>query len=372
MIYSVMKNLGNGDIDIDKDSSVSKSFTYDYLVITDHMDTPQYIYTHAKQHDLPVSGSVSQTGIKLKSISIQRWDQNNAKAVPSYHLPKKLNGSYALWKYQVTYSSEETSGASINNNAVSRGDAQNFNASIKQYQQTSYMCYACVQGTQPSIQAYSERTQYLVNVLGQAMAHQNVLKNLTVSFDFGIRQSNIDKWVSEYIPEYVGSVNLEDITVSEIKLKKGTAKLNSMSLTKNQDNSATVHVQVQITIQKPVAFQVYGNLSESAIPPNGGTLKMRVHKWSKGIDTLPKEDQKGVVWFDRDKGLGNFSQATQYKFGTDYQIYDKKVILNTKGQYYKTEDGVPPNLKDKNIAKTYAVVAPVKSWKSLDLPKKLK
>ena len=371
MIYSVMKNLGNGDIDIDKDSSVSKSFTYDYLVITDHMDTPQYIYSHAKQNNLPVSGSVSQTGIKLKSISIQRWDQNNAKAVPSYHLPKKPNGSYALWKYQVTYSSEGESGASVNSGAYTRGAAQNFNASIKQYQQTSYMCYSCTQNKQPKVQSYTKRTAFIQNILKQPMSYQNVLKNVTVSFDFKISKSKVVDWVSTYIPNYVGSVNMQDVTIAELKLKAYGSKITSMSLSNNdQGDFATIHVQIQITIQKPVAIQVFGNLSQTA-KPIGKDLPVRIHKWQNS-ETLPAEDEKGVVWFDRSFGLGNFSGAKQYKIGTDYQLYDKKVVLNNKGQYYKTQDDTPPDLSDPSIGKTYAVIAPVKSWKSLDLPTNLK
>lgn len=368
MIHAVMLNLGNGDIDIDN-NSVSKSFTYDYLVITDHTDTPQYIYAHAKQHDLPVSGDVSETGIKLKSIGIQRWDENNAKAVPSYHLPKKSQGSYAVWKYQVTYS-EDGQQEDISFSGNSSDYAQNFSASIKQYQQSTYLCYTCTQNQEPPFATYTKKSTFLLNILKQSMAYDHTIRNLTISFDFKIKSSKIEQWVSTYIPDYVGSVNAQDVSVAGLKLRKGRSKINTMSLTVGQQYS-TVHVEIQITIQKPVAMQVFPNVSQYAIP-QGGEIPLRVHKWSGGKDTLPKQNTKGVVWFDRERGLGNFSENKTFKLNTDYQMYDKKVILKKDGTYYKSQSDTPPNLQDSVIAKTYTIVAPVKSWKSLDLPRYLK
>lgn len=375
MIYDVMLNLGTGDISVDS-NEITRSYTYDYLVITDHTDTPQDIYAEAKTHGLPIYGSVSKTGVKLSSITIDRWDQNNAKSVPSYNLPAKSEGSYAIWKYEVTYSDQKNSGGgSRSDSDVDFNEAYNFNASVKEYQERTNLCYAVKQNKEPKTGAYSSRSVLLKNILGQNLMLDTVLRNLTISFDFKIRKSKLDDWISGYIPEYVGTVNSDAVTVAGLKLKPYRSKLIAMtaSASDNQDQ-AVIHAQIQVTIQKPVAMQEFGNLSFYARPA-GQKIEKRVQKF---IGTKQQKDSlTGAVWFNKQHNIGNFENAklagAKLKRGDEYQDYDNKVVLDKNGQYYNPSGGVDEqaNLDDPNIGRTYAVTAPVIAWSSLSLPKRL-
>lgn len=382
MIYEVMQNLGTGDISVDS-NKVRRSYTYDYLVITDHTDTPQDIYQQAASKGLPVYGSVSKTGIKLSAISIDRWDQNNAKAVPSYHLPKKVEGSYAVWKYQVTYSQDNRGGSSSTDSQdVQYGVAYNFNASIKQYQQRTNVCYRLYRGNLDEYKVFetaSQRLTVLRNMFDEPMMLDMVVRNLIVSFDFNIETSKLSQWITTYIPQYISTSNSDDTVVAGLKLRAGSAKILSMTASQSDEDTSIVHVQIQVGVQKDVALQTFPEMSYYAIPQNLGSedeiTPSRVHKLDISQDKV--DSIQNAYWFDKRYGLGNFSNATlngvKLILGTDYSYYQSKVILTSDGQYFKTEEGEgAPKLDDPRIGVIHAVVTPIKSWKSLDLPKRLK
>lgn len=372
MIHAIMKNLGTGDISIDDSSKVSKSFTHDYLVLTDHTDTPQYIYANAKSKGLPVASSTLLVGtsqkLKVKSINIERWDQNNAKAVPSYNLPKKEQGSYAAWKYQVTYSSDSKQTDISINVSSGIGDAQNFNATVKQYQQTTYLCYRLSQNKLPSFSSSTDlydKSVVLRNILGDPLSYETVVRNLVISFDFKISSTKIDNYV-DAMSSYIGTVNKSDQKIAGIKIKKGCGRLNALSVSKNsQNDDATVHAQIQIAVQKPVATQVFANVSHYARQKKGGDA-YRVCKWTGSKQSLPDEDAKGVIWFDREKGLGHFDKGS-FSYGAQYQYYDQKVVLDTQGKFLKASSSTADITED-DVGKTYIVSARIVSWNGLSLP----
>lgn len=374
MIYDVVQNLGTGDISVDS-NKIKRSYTYDYLVITDHTDTPQDIYAQAKSKGLPVYGSVSKSGVKLSSISIDRWDQNNAKSIPSYHLPKKPNGSYAVWKYQVTYSQDSSGNASGNFQDVQYDVAYNLNTSIKQYQQRTNTCYKFDLDTNTT--GWYFRDRILCNVLQQPLMIDMVLRNLIVSFDFNIPTSKLPQWITDYIPSYVNSVNSEDVVVAGIKIESLHAKILSMSASKSNEETSTVHVQLQLYSQKHVARQEFPEMSYFAIPPDEAGFKhaYRVQKLNIDVRLIP--EVREARWFDKEYGLGNFSDATlegkQLVFGVDYDDYPNKVILKYDGTYYKWKSQEElPSLDDPDIGVIYAYTSRVVPWKGLNLPKKLK
>lgn len=373
MIHQVIKNLGSGSITIQQNEEYS--FTYDYLVITDHQDTPQSIYEQAESKGLPVSGDQSETGIPLQSISIDRWDQGNLKCVPSSKLPIKSSGSYAAWRYQVTY---QTVGGDSQS-------AKNFNANIKQYQQSTNQFYYLSRHKVPNLQRqYTKRNTIIQNSIGDYLMYQTQLKNLVVTLDYSIQASKVSEYTSKYIPQYVGSVSKDDITIAGIPFKAGKVRLNSMTVsgstkqkaanqTSAQTLSATVHIQLEMAVQKPVAFQIFPDMSHYCLfKTSKGLRKIRVQKWTasqRAAERVPSD-----LWLDKQKGLGVFSQSDDPKFvrGTHYQYYQDKIILDKSGFYYKTPVGKAPDIDDPNLGKTYVVTSPLKSWKGLNFPSKLK
>lgn len=372
MIHAVMKNLGTGDINVENNSTVSQSYTHDYLVITDHTDTPQYIYANAKAKGLPVASSTLDVGtsqkLKVQSINIERWDQNNAKAVPSYNLPKKASGSYAAWKYQVTYSSDADKSSTSINTGSSRGDIQNFNAISKQYQQTTYLCYSAELNQLPEEALLGDKKDHVVrNVLGDPISYETVVRNVVISFDFKISSTKIDNYVS-YMGQYIGTVNKYNQRVAGIKIPAGCGRLNSLSVSRGaQNQDATVHVQIQMQVQKPVAYQVFASVSYYARPrvENQSTdISYRVCKWIGSEDTMPKQDDSGVIWFDRDKGLGHFNRNT-FTYGVHYQYYDQKVVLDSDGAYLSVDKEYQSRA---DVGKTYVATSVSASWSGLSLP----
>lgn len=371
MIHAVMKNLGTGDINVENNSTVSQSYTHDYLVITDHTDTPQYIYANAKSKGLPVASSTLLVGtsqkLKVKSINIERWDQNNAKAVPSYNLPKKQQGSYAAWKYQVTYSSDSKQTDISINAGSGTGDAQNFNATVKQYQQTTYLGYACSQNEVPDLFSadLDDKSVVLRNILGDPLSYETVVRNLVISFDFKISSNKIDNYV-DAMSKYIGTVNKTDQKIAGIKIYQSMGRLNALSVSKNsQSDDATVHVQIQICVQKPVAFQVFANVSYYA-KPKGEDRIVRVCKWTGSQQSMPDDPAVGVVWFDREKGLGHFSKSA-FSYGTQFEYYDQKVVLNKDGEFLQAKE-TAGDVKMTDVGKTYLMTAKVVSWSGLSLP----
>lgn len=372
MIYEVIKNLGTGQVNV-SDSKINKSFTYDYLVITDHHDTPQSILKQAKSKGLPVYGDFSETGIPLQSISIDRWDQNNIKCVPSSRLPVKKQGSYAAWKYEVTYATKQSSGSGSGGD--DQNTATNFNASIKQYQQSTNQFYFQRHAQKPQFNRdYTNRTTIIQNIIGDYLMYETQLKNLVITVDFPIKSSKIPIYTSALIPQYVGSVSRDDITIAGIDFKAGQVRLNTMTVSgASQQQTATVHIQLQMQVQKPVAFEVFPAMSHYVLrQTSDGERKVRVQKW-----TASQQMAKNVsasLWIDKQKGLGYFSESQSPKYirGTHYDYYQQKVILDKRGYYYKLPLDRAPDMDDPNLGKTYVITSPVKSWKGLNLPKKLK
>lgn len=372
MIYEIILNLGTGQVSV-KDNDVNRSFTYDYLVITDHTDTPQTILKYAKVNGLPVYGDKSQTGIPLSSISIDRWDQGNMKCVPSSKLPIKDQGSYAAWKYQVTYSQDQQSSGGTSDQ-YGQQMATNYSASIKQYQQSTNQFYMQSYARPVYDRQYTSRNTIIQNVIGDYLLYETQVKNLIITLDYSIKSSRISYYTSTLIPNYVGSVSKDDITIAGIKMSAGKVRLNSMNVSGAAENDkATVHVQLQIQIQKPVAYQIFPHMSHYCLWKSGGrNIRVRVQRW-----TASQQEANRVpanLWLDRDKGLGCFSQnaGIRYIRGTHYEYYDQKVILDKNGFYYKLPLDRAPDVDDPNLGKTYVTIAPIKSWKSLDLPKRLK
>lgn len=372
MIYEVIKNLGTGQVDV-SDSKINKSFTYDYLVITDHHDTPQSILKQAKSKGLPVYGDFSETGIPLQSISIDRWDQNNIKCVPSSKLPIKKQGSYAAWKYEVTYATKQSGGSDSGDDE--QNPATNFNASIKQYQQSTNQFYFQSHLSKPQFNRdYTNRTTIIQNGIGDYLMYETQLKNLIITIDFPIKSSKISKYTSTLIPQYVGSVSRNDITVAGIDFKAGQVRLNAMTVSgSSQQQTATVHVQLQMQVQKPVAFEVFPDMSYYVLrQTSDGVRKVRVQKWTASQQMAKKVSEQ--LWIDKQKGLGYFSESQSPKYirGTHYEYYQQKVLLNASSRYYKMQPNHAPDMDDPNLGKTYVITSPVKSWKGLNLPKKLK
>lgn len=373
MIYEVIKNLGTGQIRIN-DTDINRSFTYDYLVFTDHQDTPESIYKQAKNKGLPVYGDFSETGVPLQSISIDRWDQKNIKCIPSSKLPVKANGSYAAWKYEVTYSTDNQSGGSASDS--DQNVATNFNASIKQYQQSTNQFYFQNHNEKPQLNRdYTNRTTIIQNVIGDYLMYETQLKNVVITVDFPIKSSKIPMYTSILIPQYVGSVSRDDITIAGIDFKAGQVRLNTMTISgSSQQQTATVHIQLQMQVQKPVAFEVFPAMSHYVLrqTSDGEKRKVRVQKWIQSQQMA--ENVSASLWIDKQKGLGYFSESQSPKYirGTHYDYYQQKVILDKSGYYYKLPLERAPDMDDPNLGKTYVITSPVKSWKGLNLPKKLK
>ena len=380
MIYRVMLNTQNGSIDVDGQrstgnyASVKESYTEEYLVITDHDDSAAFIYNNASNYiptkdcyALPTYNSkMKDSDIPVSSISIDRWDENNMKCVPSYGLPIKPTGSYAAWKYTVKYQEPSDSSSGGSSEAPPWRDKYAQNCSIASKEYTVY--------TAKRYKSNIDSTQMLTtNAVGDTVYRNATKHNYVLSFDF-----NVEKFYVAYIIQASNTLNETDITVAGIDIPAGCGLINVLNLSlqkwKRNKTYYTVHVEIELGMGMPIAYTEIIGTGYNAFEKAGDTNAKPIHRFTGTLQDASNLKAGTFIWFDEDRKLGSFDGAL-YTDGTvcrSYEAIQEAMVLNKDGTLLK---GVDPNtpldidaLKDKlNIIKCPEHLA--FEWHSLGFPK---
>lgn len=387
-IYAAIKNLGEGSI-----GGESDSYTYDYLVITDHTDTPETIYTdvtsqryiktmqeHIQQmkqqkypkdyYTLPVYGEASSiTKTSVSSISITRFDDANQSSVPSFKLPKKDIGSYAFWTYSVTYTANDTSirwSISKSKKPWETGTALSFNTSTKSYTVDSFYAY----GVNGSPVAYTGSTrQYAVrNAVGDLVRYYENKNNLVISFTYALK--DID---SDTICETLSTVNSRDMLICGVPIPAFKGKITALSYssqtTDDGDFYKIVSCSIEIAVEKDVIGDIlYGNGYYAY--PEGSKIAVQIQQLNGTLSSKNIVSESNIIWFDKDAGIGNFSNESKLVAGVDYAIVSEPKLLTPSGNYLKQSLDEAVLLDDSAVNKIYVQNSLVNSWGKMGFPKK--
>lgn len=387
MIHAIQLDKQTGDITAPSDTVYNAEQSYNdiYIVITDNTDSPAYIYEHAEENGLPVYGDEltvksgeGTTTIPVDNINIERRDENNMKAVPSYGLPTKAEGSYALWNYTVDYRKPADSGGGGGGfNKKEQEESKEDISKIPPWDRK----YATECSIAPKI--YKEVTNIgatvapglktvVKNAAGDTIFREVELRNFVLSFTFAVRTFFYD-----YITDYINTVNSSSIVVAGVKIPSMKGVITNITSANDVWEDETVYtkvsVEIEIEYEKPVLYTEIVGTGFRAVPEEGGggiTGKAYpIHEFTGTALEYTKLDAKSVVWLDKKRGLGSFGSATiagQPILGM-YQNIDERKVLDKNGRIYQSDQ---VDLKDPNLNLIKIYEHGIKSWHGADFPKK--
>lgn len=394
-IYAAVKSLGEGSI-----NGESESYTYHYIIITDHTDTPEMIYQEIKNiessgkvpssmsshysamkkqypdnpdyYTVPVYGSKSiTTEQKVSSIDISRLDDENLKAVPSYNLPVKSKGSYAVWDYTVEYTFETgSSGININ---ISKNDkpwgsdkALSFNTSTQSYTVDSFYAYGV--GKSSFAHTGSERKYAVRNAVGDLVRYSETKNNLVISFTYAVK--DIDH---KLVCDTLSTVNSRDIVICDVPIPAYKGKITALSyssaVTDDGDSYKIVSCSIEIAVEKDVIGDIlYGNGYYAY--PTGSKIAVQIQQLNGSLSSKQVTSDANIVWFDKEAGIGNFSNEPKLIAGVDYTLVSEPKLLTPQGNYLKQSNDQAVLLDDSVVNKIYVQNSLVNSWAQMKFPKK--
>lgn len=373
MIYATQLDTQTGEISADSGSSgVSFRYNQKYLVITDNTDTPADIYKNAASKGLPVYGAKLEN-VPLFRISIDRWDDNNLKAAPTYGLGVKRDGSYTAWSYEVEYSDSNTSSSSGGSSSSEKAPwentaAQNCNLSTKEYEWYSNICYAGLD---------TNKTTYLRNAVGDTVYRNRTLRNGVLTFDYAVKKFN-----ANYIRQAICTLNMEDIVVAGIPIPAYYGLITGLNVSRQEWTGGgrtqeyfNIHAEIEIAFEKDLRYTPIMGTGFNAKLSKNDKSGSQIHEWISN-DTTFKNRVPDKYWFDKDLNLGSFADIPEMKnnppiYGTHYEKISEAKVLAKDGTIYKVKEDTPIiDMEDPtmNIVRSYEYKT--KKWSYLGFPTK--
>lgn len=365
-IYKAMKHdLGTGSIT----GGNEQSYVVPYYVYTDNTDTPKQIYDQAistsgiplvdvnnnvLDEKLPTYGTVT-SNLYVSNINIERVSENNLTAVPQYGLNSRSNVSYTCWQYTVTYSCSDITFSSGTEKPWDKDEAISCSWSPKSYDRydnrTLVPNYTAPNDTVkvPNYPLGKEKYTVLKNTVGDDQYRNRAVYNYLLNFSYAVKYFD-----SEWLPLYLNSMNLNDMIIAGIPVKKYYAVINDMRVSQAEyDNELYYNVDVEIEIQYQQmltwddnisnghrAFMIEGsktaihdylvNTLKLKVPedaPTGTTVEeiagfvykytnaSTIKKYPVPIQELTDTRQRDKIpdkrWFSKKKGYGYFTNLHQ-------------------------------------------------------------
>lgn len=374
MIYSVVPDSKTGEISKGSNDKVNVRFTHTYLVITDNSDSAYDLYTGlisnynstqtSQDKKLPVYGDILGE-IPVNSIRIDKWDESNMKAVPSFGLPVKDGGSYTAWKYEVEYSEETDSSSdggssSSDEKAPWKSDiALNCSLTPKEYQWYTNTHYNGLKAPYKKV--------ILENAVGDPIYRNIILRNYVLSFDYAVK-----KFPVTYAPVYTNTLNHSKLTIAGLDIPAGGALITSLvpsMQTFKKETYVNVHAEIELAWDKTLQYELILGTGYRARPQDKETgLAYPIQEFTGTATEFSSISSSDVTWLDKDNGLGSFSS----KLAGKYQNVSEPKVLDKYGRIYtkKLMGTEQVDLLDKNLNIVKAYDHKVKDWSALGFPKK--
>ena len=263
-IYVAMKHdLGTGSIT----GGNEQSYVVPYYVYTDNTDTPKQIYDKAISTDgiplvdvnnnildekLPTYGTVT-SNLYVSNINIERVSESNIKAVPRYGLNYRNNLSYTCWLYTVTYSCSEITFSSGTEKPWDKDEAISCTWTPKTYDRydnrTLIPNYKEPKDSDdskvPNYPLGQEKYTILKNTVGDDVYRNRTVYNYLLNFTYAVKYFD-----ALWLPLYLNSMNLKDMVIAGIPIKKYHAVINDMRVSQAEyDNELYYNVDVEVEIQ---------------------------------------------------------------------------------------------------------------------------
>ena len=371
MIYKAMKkDLGTGSIT----GNASQSYVVPYYVYTDNDDDPATIYEKARSEvgidlvdvnnhktgaKLPVYGTIT-SNLYVSNINIERASENNLKAVPRYGLDyREANISYTCWLYTVTFSASEVT-VSIDSDAPwTKDEATSCTWSPKTYERydnrTLIPNYHDKNDTVlvPNYPLGQEKYEKLQNTVGDDKYRNRTVYNYLLNFSYAVR-----KFDAEYLPMFLNTMNLKDMVIAGIPIKKYCAVINDMSVSQADWNGKkyyNVNVEIEIQYQQRLtwdegvssgfrAFMIEGSTAainsylsaRNLTKEKAGfvykyTNSETVKKYPVPVEELTDTRQRDKIpdrrWFSKRKNLGYFRDVVKVHTNTETVPIKRKIFL---------------------------------------------
>ena len=263
-VYVAMKHdLGTGSIT----GGNEQSYVVPYYVYTDNTDTPKQIYDKAISTEgiplvdlnnnvlsekLPTYGTVT-SNLYVSNINIERVSESNIKAVPRYSLNYRNNASYTCWLYTVTYSCSEITFSSGTEKPWDRDEAISCTWTPKTYDRydnrTLIPNYKEPKDSDdskvPNYPLGQEKYTILKNTVGDDLYRNRTVYNYLLNFTYAVKHFD-----ALWLPLYLNSMNLKDMVIAGIPVKKYHAVINDMRVSQAEyDNELYYNVDVEVEIQ---------------------------------------------------------------------------------------------------------------------------
>ena len=384
---AVRKDLGTGSVT----GNSEQSYVIPYFVFTDNTDTPYDIYAKARSSEgiiiydvdnkptkdrLPVFGTVSDE-VRVSDIKMERSSENNLKAVPQYglHYNDNRNRSYTCWLYTVTFTANTTTTVSSGDAPWTSDEAISCTWSPKSYERydnrtlkpnfvASKKNIEDVQDSDvledtpvPNYPLNKEEYVSLKNTVGDDLYRDRMVYNYVLNFSYAVRNFNY-----EYLPLFLGSMNLKDCVIAGVPIKKYKGVINDMRVTQADWNGTkyyTVDVEIEVEYGQKLTYDEYMSSGHRAFMIEGSTTGINnylsereldiekagfVYKYTDADDDdvkvypVPIEELTDVRqrdnvpddrWFLKKKNLGYFEGIDPSR--DTIENYDSRVVFITSG-----------------------------------------
>lgn len=387
-IYVAMKlNLGTGSIT----GGNEQSYVVPYYVYTDNTDTPKQIYDKAISTDgiplvdvnnnvlpekLPTYGTVT-SNLYVSNINIERVSESNIKAVPRYGLNYRNNASYTCWLYTVTYSCSEITFSSGTEKPWDKGEAISCTWTPKTYDRydnrTLIPNYKEPKDSDdskvPNYPLGQEKYTILKNTVGDDVYRNRTVYNYLLNFTYAVKHFD-----ALWLPLYLNSMNLKDMVIAGIPIKKYHAVINDMRVSQAEYNNElyyNVDVEVEIQYQQRLtwdegtstgyrAYMIEGsadaihsylvNTLKITVPeeaPEGTTVEQvagfvykytnssTIKKYPVPIQEFTDDRTRGKVpdrrWFSKKKNYGYFEGLFKTTSSEETVTIPRKIFLTRAG-----------------------------------------
>jgi len=329
-IYKAMKHdLGTGSIT----GGNEQSYVVPYYVYTDNTDTPKQIYDKAISTEgislvdvnnnvlsekLPTYGTVT-SNLYVSNINIERVSESNIKAVPRYGLNYRNNASYTCWLYTVTYSCSEITFSSGTEKPWDKDEAISCTWTPKTYDRydnrTLIPNYKEPKDSDdskvPNYPLGQEKYTILKNTVGDDVYRNRTVYNYLLNFTYAVKHFD-----ALWLPLYLNSMNLKDMVIAGIPIKKYHAVINDMRVSQAEyDNELyyNVDVEVEIQYQQRLTWDEGTSTGYRAYMLEGSTTSIHDYLTNTLGITVPEEAPEGTTVEQVAGFVYKYTDATQIK-----------------------------------------------------------
>lgn len=367
-VHAAMKHdLGTGSITGESE----QSYVVPYYVYTDNTDSPEDIYTAAISgiflvdvhnnrlpEKLPIYGTVKSNS-KVSDIRIERVSENNLKAVPRYGLSYKTNNtSYTCWQYTVTFIvtvdiSEEP--------PWEKDEATSCVWSPKSYERYDSLTLKpnfASQNDTVSVPVYplgNAQAQTLANTVGDDVYRNRTVYNYVLNFSYAVHYFDY-----MFLPLYLSSMNLNDVVIAGIPIKKYNAVINELRVSQaewNEELYYNVDVEIEVQYNQRLNFDEYVSSGYRAFMLEGSQTAIDeyladigltketagfVYKYTNSeevkkypvpiqelIDVRIRDEVPENRWFIKKKNLGYFENINLSKNTKSVAIPNNMYLANS-------------------------------------------